>query len=1080
MKNVIRAAIRNSPAMNTLMVGILVVGMVCFANMRREVFPEFQLEIVLISVPYPGASPSEIEEGICQKIEEAVQTIEGIKKMTSVAQENSGSVVLELQANVKDVQKVVTEVRSQVDRIPSFPELAEDPEVQQITFRSSVMKVSVMAPESENGEFNALELREMAERVRDDLLALPSVSNVEIEGGQNYQIDIEIDEQTLRKHGLSLNQVADIVRAENLEVPAGTIRSDGQEILIRGNNKRLVGSEIAKLPLVTAPNGVVLTIGDLGTVRDEFEDISAITKTNRRPSLVLKVQRTSDEDLLRITDEVSEYASRAKLPNGYSTVSWADQSTEVRDRLKMLNENGLMGLALVFLVLALFLELRLAFWVALGIPVSILGAGGILFAADQTLNILSTFSFLMALGIIVDDAIVVGENVYSHRQLGKNFIRAAVDGTYEVMPSVVASVTTTIIAFCPLLFVSGVMGKFIGVMPLAVIAMLIVSLLESLLILPCHLAHGESIVFKVIGFLFFPLRFLTSFLQAVNRRTQRGLEIFIDSVYTPILKWSLAHRAIVMTGAATILLWTIGFVAGGFVQFVIFPKEDSPSLRATVRFPDGTPERFADEATQEMEELFREIDKEYGGIAEVYHRSVGLINSVSGPFSGSSSGSHVGMVEVELVESSERDVTSIELVSRWRERVGTIPGVENLTFGTTAHGPGGTPIEFKLLAKAGSEDALEAAVEATKAELRKFDGVFDVADDSQLGKWEFQVSIKDRAKSMGVKTKDLADTIRASFYGAEVMRLQRGRHEVKLMVRYPPEQRRSLAELDEIRIRTGDGHERPITELADVSVVRGYSEINRLDQKRSITITADVDEDVANASETVAKMRSGFIKQLLADNPGLMVSWEGQQEQTRESLQSLFRGTGIAIIVMYALLTFQFKSYLQPLIILMIVPFGAIGAILGHGLLGIPLQLFSFFGMVALTGVVVNDSIVLIDFINARERAGATPEEAVIEAGRRRFRPVLLTSATTIAGLIPILLETSLQAIILIPMATSLSCGLFIATTLILLMVPTMFCIYRSVFPYHRSDDEDYLYADNVEKAAIPVKHEQPIASGQA
>ena len=1053
MKNLIRASIANSPAMNTLMVGILVLGTFCFAVMRREVFPEFQLEIVLVSVPYPGASPEEIERGICQKIEEAVQTIDGIKKVTSVAAENAGSVVLELSSSVNDVQRVVSEVRSAIDRIPSFPEMTEDPEVQQITFREAAINISVMAPKTD-GEADLKELRSVAEQVRTDLLLLPSVSQVRIKGALDYQIDVEIDEDTLRKYGLSLPQVADIVRRENLELPAGKIKSVGQEILVRGKNKRLTGPEIAKLPLLTDPSGVVLSIGDLGTVRDGFADGTAITETDGRASLFLEVQRTSSEDLLRITKEVQDFCETVQMPKGYEARAWGDRSVDVRDRLDMLISNGQMGLLLVFLVLAVFLELRLAFWVAMGIPISMLGAGGVLLMFGQTLNMLSMFSFLMALGIIVDDAIVVGENVYAHRQMGKRFLKAAVDGTYEVIPSVMASVTTTIIAFCPLLFVSGIMGKFIAVMPLAVIAMLVISLFESMFILPCHLAHADSMVFRVLGFLFYPLRFVVDFFGAVNRRSAHYLNRFIDNIYTPVLKWSVFNPWTVVSCAVALFFIAVGFVGGGFVPFNIFPKLDANYLVATVTFPDGTPAEITDAATKKMLDEFDKVNRSFGNVKRVVYRGVGSYeNQQGGPGGETTTGSHVGSITVELVESGERSVTSDQINAAWRDAVGDIPGIESIKYGSLAMGPGGKPIEFKLLANPGAEDALELAVEECKQKLETFAGVYDVDDDSRPGKWEFQVSVKDRAKSMGVSSQELANTIRASYYGAEVMRLQRGRHEVKLMVRYPPEQRRSLANLDEIRIRTADGVERPITELAEIKVVRGYNEINRLDQKRSITISADIDEDTANARETVAALQADFMPQLLAKYPGLSVNWEGQQEQTQESIGSLFRATGVALVVMFALLTFQFKSYLQPILILLIIPFGIIGAIIGHAVLQLPLTLFSFFGLVALTGVVVNDSIVLIDFINARVRSGMPTDQAVVEAGQRRFRPVLLTSATTVAGLVPILMERSLQAQILIPMATSLAFGLLLATILVLILVPTMYRIYRIYLP-HRPDHE--------------------------
>lgn len=1063
MKELIRNSIRNSPAMNTLMIGILLLGTVCFAMMRREVFPEFQLEIVLVSVPYPGAAPEEIERGICQKIEEAVQSLDGIKKMTSVATENAGSVVLELSSNVKDVQRVVSEVRSAVDRIPSFPQLAEDAEVQQVTFREAAINVSVMAPRSSDRTHNRRELREVAEQVRDRLLLQPTVSQVKIKGALDYQIDVEIDEDSLRKHGLSLPQVAEIVRRENLELPAGKIKSKGQEVLIRGNNKRLTGREIAKLPLVTDPSGVVLSIADLGTVSDGFTDGTAITETNGRASLFLEVQRTSNEDLLKISEEVHELVSTISLPTGYEAVAWGDRSIDVRDRLDMLVENGRMGLFLVFLVLAVFLELRLAFWVAMGIPIAMLGAGGVLLAAGQTLNMLSMFAFLMALGIVVDDAIVVGENIYAHRQMGKGFLTAAIDGTYEVIPSVMASVTTTIVAFAPLLFVSGVMGKFIAVMPLAVIAMLAISLFESMFILPCHLAHHDSLVFRIIAFFFWPFGFVVKMFGKINQFTAKWLQKFIDQIYTPILKWAVTNPWTVMSAAAALLLVAVGLVNAGFAPFIIFPKLDANYLVAKVTYPDGTPDRMADEATQKMVREFEKMNEEFGDIMQVIYRGVGAVDNLQGPGgANTTSGSHVGSVTVELVETSQRSITSDELNAIWRERVGELPGVEAMNYGSISMGPGGTPIEFKLLADPGSEDKLEAAVEKCKAKLAEFDGVVDIDDDSRPGKWEFQVSVKDRAKSLGVSSQDLSNTIRASYYGTEVMRLQRGRHEVKLMVRYPPEQRRSLADLEEIRIRTGNGidqpiQELPITELADIKVVRGYNEINRLNQKRSITITADVNEKIANARATVTKLQSDFMPQLLADNPGLSVNWEGQQEQTQESLRSLFVATAVALVVMFALLTFQFKSYIQPLIILMIIPFGVIGAILGHVVLGLALTLFSFFGLVALTGVVVNDSIVLIDFINARVNAGIPAQQAVVEAGRRRFRPVLLTSATTVAGLVPILLERSLQAQVLIPMATSLAFGLLLATVLVLVLVPTLYRIYRDIVPYEAEKEEEFL-----------------------
>ena len=1048
MRKWVEAAIRNAPAMNTVMIAILAIGLGSLAYMKREVFPDFELDIVLVSVPYPGASPEEVEQGICQKIEEAVQRVEGIKKMTSVAAENAGSVVLELEGNVKDTQKVVSEVRSQVDRIPSFPELAEDPEVQMITRFFPAINVALLAPQRE--QVDMLELRSVAETLRDELLQLENVSQVEVKDVPDYQIDIEIDEANLRKYGLSLQQVATMVRRENLEVPGGTIKGEGQEILLRGENKHLLGNEIAELPLIRQPGGTVLTIGEVGTVRDEFSDASWLSEVNGAPALVIEVQRTKNEDLLKLAAEVRDYVAKTELPGGYRMVIWGDQSVDVQGRLNLLVENGAMGLVLVFIVLAMFLDLRLAFWVALGIPISLLGAGGILLALDQSLNMLSMFAFLMALGIIVDDAIVVGENIYAHRQLGKAPFRAAVDGTLEVMPSVTTSVTTTIVAFSPMLFVVGIMGKFISVMPIAVVAMLCISLFESLLILPCHLAHTDSLLFRAMRFFFFPLRFFVLLFEWINRRMSRGLELFIERYYVPALRFSLKHRWSAAAAAFSVLLCAIGFVFAGIVPFNVMPKLDTNVIQASVAFPDGTPQPFAERATERMVQTVHQVERDLGGgpgtLLKTIYRRVGSGVAQDGQMGGLLSGGHVGVVEVELVESEKRSITSQQISAAWRQETGSLAGADSLSYSSRSFGPGGMPIEFKLLASTDRIETLESAVEACKAKLATYPGVFDIDDDSRPGKWEYRVRVREDAQSLGVTTADVAETLRANYYGAEVMRLQRGRHEVKLMVRYPESDRRSMADFDNIWVRTDSG-ERPLTEIAEVEVVRGYSEINRLDQKRSITVVADLDEKTGNAREITNDLRFNFLPGLLANHDGVHVRWEGQQEQTQESLASLFTATAVALLVMFVLLTLEFQAYVQPLLIMMIIPFGLIGAVLGHFFMGLPLTLFSFFGLVALTGVVVNDSIVLIDFINHRVRGEDEShiDEDLVEAGKRRFRPVLLTSATTIAGLLPILLERSFQAQLLIPMATSISFGLLLTTVLVLLLVPTFYRLYWEV-----------------------------------
>ena len=1129
MKSVLRWSIRNTPAMNTLLIGIVVVGLLSLSRMRREVFPEFNLDMILITVPYPGASPTEVEEGICQKIEEAVHSVAGIKKVYGVAREGAGSVILELQSNVADPQRVLDEVRSEVDRIPSLPELAEKPEVRLITLRRAAITVGVIGPDSDDPRAERA-LREVAEKVRDELVALPHVNQADLMGVRAYEISVEIPEHILRKYGLTLQQVAQIIRRENIEVPGGTLRSHAQEVLLRGKNKGLTGKEIADIPLITSADGTILRLGDVATVRDAFADTTAFSRINGHPGMAIVVSSTSDEDIIKTTHDVHEYVARKKLPPGYELVTWDDFSTYVRDRLNLLASNGLQGLIIVFVLLAIFLEIHLAFWVALGIPIAMLGTTIIMQWSDQTLNMMSMFAFLMALGMLVDDGIVIGENVYVHRQMGKSYIQAAIDGTAEVIPSVTTSVLTTVIAFAPLFFVPGIMGKFIWLLPFGVITMLLVSLAEAIFILPCHLAHdprhrrererrlmeledsqelgkGEGDVPAVRGrrrqwlvllwriasvvVMAAVLMFLASgtvpsetawivwtavvlavglpilglylpaierFTNAVNFYADSVLQKFIDRVYTPVLKVALHFAPVSFSVGLAGLITALGLVASELVPFIPFPKMDSEFLEAQVYYPAGTPEEVTKQATAAMEEAIREIDREWREkgipLVKTIYRVVGETSAGALQIGNElPTGSHSGKLEVELVSAEERPITSEVIIKLWRERAMKLgrnfPGAESVTFQSQSRGPGGTPIEFRLVAPVHKMQELEEVVEKCKAYLAQVPGVFDIQDDARVGKWEFQIKTNDKAKALGVTLADLAGTVRAAYYGEEAMRLQRGRHEVKVMVRYPEEERRSLAHFEDIRIRTGNV-ERPITELAQITIQRGYSQINRLDQLRAIAITA-----VVNSQKIVEELKSKVIPQLLADPrySEIQVRWEGTQEQTNESIQAMIWGLLVALVAMFALLTLEFRSYFQPIIIMLIIPFGLVGAIVGHVIMGMPLTLMSIFGMVALTGVVVNDSIVLVDFINMRVENGMSVKEAIVDAGRRRFRPIMLTSITTIGGLAPLVFERSVQAQFLIPMAVTICFGLMFTTVLALLLVPVVYLLYSWVMPVRVAEE---------------------------
>lgn len=1045
MKSLVRWAVDNTPAMNVALIALLAAGAWCMSSLQREFWPYYTLDEIEIRVAYPGASPEDIEEAICEKIESAVASIYGIDEINATASEGSGSVrlVLDSGVNQSDVQQILGDVRAAVDQIPSFPLLAETPVISQRIPNSTAIQIGVIGPDSDSIPA-ALQLRRIAERTRDDLLRLATISQVELLGVPEFQIDVELREETLRQYGLTLTDVAQIIREENVEIPGGTLRSASQEILLRGSNRSNVGPEIAQLPIINTPSGLTLRLSDLGTIRDAFSDATAISQINGRPGIAISINTTQSEDLLEVGRDVYAYLDNAKLPDGYSMVAYRDRSDDVRDRLSLMLKNGWQGLLLVFLLLALFLEMRLAFWVAMGIPIAVCGAGVVMYFTGQTLNLTSLFAFLIALGIVVDDAIVVGENIYVHRELGKDFRQAAIDGTLEVMPSVVVSVSTTVIAFLPLLFVTGQLGRFTTVLPLAVIAMLIVSLVECVTVLPSHLAHQSNLFLSIVGWLFTPLRFVGILIAFLNKRVSLLLDTFIERFYLPVLSRSLANPALVIAMAVGLLAVSAGIVRSGRVPFVVIPRVDSNVLSVLIAYPNGTPASVTDEATKRIESALGSVNKELAeervsdredGVVLAMHRAVGFGATSTGNVS---TGSHVGSITVSLIDSGMRQVSAKEIINRWRKRAGEFPGTDVLVFGTGPRGPAAAPIEVTLLAGSDDIQQLQNAVALTASRLGEYPGVFDVTAGSKPGKYEYRLKIRDQARSMGVSLAGLSQTVRAAYYGDEVMRLQRDRHEVELRVRYPSDQRDSLADFRQIRHRTADGHVFPITELAAIEVARTDSLIYRTDQMRAITISADVDEEQANAMNIVNDLKESFVAQLAQQFPNVNVRWRGQQEQTDESMWSIILGFVLVIGAMYLLLTIEFKSYIQPILVLSIIPFGFIGAIAGHFWMQLPLTLFSIYGLIALSGIVVNDSIVLIDFINMRLRDGLTVQDAILDAGRRRFRPVILTSITTIAGVLPILLETQRQALVLIPMATSLAFGLMFATAIVLILVPTL------------------------------------------
>jgi multidrug efflux pump subunit AcrB len=1051
--------------MNVIMIVVLVIGAFCSFQLRRETFPNFDMEEIMISVPYPGATPEEVENGICQKIEEALQSLEGVKKITCSANEGAAMVQVELRSSVKDVDRVLNEVKDAVDRItPQFPEMIEQPTIQRLKMQETIITIGVLGPQDDSAG-TALALRQVAEDLREELLQYPKISMVNLVGTKDYQIDIEIPEDTLRSYHLTLNQAAAIVRAENIQTPGGTIRAPSQEINVRTDNRRYDAQGIGELPFITSREGTVLRLRDVANVRDEFIDGPALATVYTPPVegipddtasisgrhvIALGVLRNTNEDLLAMVDNVYEFVALKNqpgvLPEGYSLITWGDHSVEVRARLELLAKNGVQGLLIVFILLALFLDLKLAFWVAMGIPFAMCATCLLLYGNSLTLNMISTFGFIMGLGIVVDDSIVAGENIYTHRSQGKSFLAAAIDGITEVCPSIFASILTTIIAFLPLLFVTGMMGKIIYTIPVVMITMLVASICECVGILPCHLAHRDNLFLKMLsGYLYifswmlFPLRWCSKY-------TSGAMDFTVKNIYAPSVIWVLRHRFLFIINCVCILVITLALVISGTMPFVFFPKMDGNYIQVTLQFPNGTPAEVTDQWTKHIERSFWKVAKEYElegtPIAARSMRVVGTsLNSRGGNMSGASGGgsSFQGGVTVELVSGDKRKkISSYEIADRWREAAGTVPGADKLTYDTQMFGPPGGAIEFLLAARSHESSHLEEAVEECKEYLASLSGTIDITDSDMPGKYEFRLKIKEKAMAMGLHPEDLASVIRSTYYGAEVQRLQRGRHEVKVMVCYPREDRRSLGDFNEIRIRTANG-EYPITELADIEVVRGYTTITRRNQQRSITVSADVVDGKANAQEIIALLKSDFFPKLQKKYPGVNILWEGHEEEMEESTQSLIIGFTIAMCAMYIVLTIQFKSYIQPLIIMAIIPFGLVGAVAAHALFGKPLAFFSLFGLVALSGIIVNDSIVMIDFINHKYKKGEPLREMLITVGQNRFRPIVLTSITTIGGLLPIVLETSFQAQMVVPMALSLCGGVAFALILVLYFVPVLY-----------------------------------------
>ena len=1031
MRGLISAAVHNPVAANLLMVVIIVVGGMSAYNLRRETFPQVSFDLIQIDKRFPGATPEEIEESIVVKIEEAIKSVEGIQDITSQANESSGVVLARLKPGM-DNRRVLEDIQSQVEKIDTFPEDAEPTRYRERVQRRKVINIAI------HGEQPERTLKEVATRVRDDLLASESISQVRLIGARDYEISIEVSEASLRRHGLTFEEIRQLVQRSSLNLPGGSIRTPAQDIVVRTAGQRYTGLEFAELPLLTRPDGTVVTLEEVARVSDGFVDAWRIGRFNGTPSVLVSLFRTGEEDALVISDTVRRYVAEQAphLPAGLSMSVWADDSGIIRSRLELLSRNGLQGLFLVLLSLWLFMNLRLALWVGAGLVVALLGGLWILILYGGTLNMITMFAFIMVLGMLVDDAIVVGENIYSHWRRGKPPVQAAIDGAGEVALPVLGAVSTTVAAFMPLFIMEGVMGKFIAVMPVAVVAALLGSLLECLLILPPHLAHA----LPEEGYQA-PRRGLRRLAQRIRGGIDGALDWFIERLYMPTLRRAMEWRLVVAASATAILMLMFGLLLGGHLSFELFPDRDTDTVIARLTMPHGTPLARTAAATARLEAAARRLDAHFrpadpgaDGVVEQTMTVVGFGTDFESEF-----GSHVGEVTVELVAAEARGIPSKLLADKWRDLAGDVPEALELIFISEDVFAVGKPIEVRLM----GDDimAMREAAARLEAELGTYPGVLEISNDFRPGKMEVQLALKPAGRVLGITLADLARQVNQGFHGAEALRLQRGRDDVRVMVRYPEAERRSLGDLDNIRIRTPRGSEVPFGEVAAATLRRGFAAIKRAERQRALNVTAAVDSTKANAEKILADLEADFLPRLLADYENMRYSFEGQHKETQRSVGSLLRGFMIAMLLVYAILAVIFRSYAQPLVVMSVIPFGLIGAVVGHFIMGHVLSLISLFGLVALSGVLVNDSLVLVDFINRTRSQGTPVFEAVLAAGRQRFRAIVLTSVTTIAGLSPILLEKSVQAQVLIPMAISMSFGLMGATVLVLILVPALYLL---------------------------------------
>jgi len=1036
---------RNPVAANLLMIVLLVGGLAMTFGIKQEFFPEYELDIIQITAPYPGATPIDVEKGVLLAVEEQIRGIDGVKEVTSTAGEGIGTISIELLTGA-DNNRALQDVKNAVDRITSFPEDVERLTVSLLTARRKVIDLVIYGGDATNERKNREEkeqtervLRQLAEVARDGLLQDKNITYAQLDGVRPLEISVEVPQANLRTYGLTLGEISQRIRRTALELPGGGVKTSSGEILLRTAERRDFASQFKDIPLVTDQDGTAVRVGDIAEVIDGFADTDQASYYNGKQAAIVQVYRVGDQTPIQVANIVEQFAKDfgAGLPSGYHVTTQDDMSEIYRDRISLLLRNAMVGLVLVLIILGVFLELRLAFWVTMGIPISFLGAILLLPGLDVSINMISLFAFIMALGMVVDDAIVVGENIYEMRQQGIPFLEAAVRGARQIFVPVVFSVLTTMVAFAPMLFVPGFAGKIFRVIPAVIIPVFFISLVESLLILPAHLGHQRA---KRTGGVF-------GFFGQQQARVSRGLAWCIRAFYGPVVRLTLRWRYLTVAIGFGVLILTVGFIMGGRIRVVFMPNVAADFARATVTLPYGSPVELTGEVQGRVVQAAYDVldgQERHGGRSMVrgVRSKIGGVIHRGGPRSMGigSTGGHSAEVRVDFEPEKLGDFSAAKFARLWRKQVGDIPGVETLTFKSDL-GPGGSraPINVKLSHR--EVRVLERAAADLAERMTEFSGVKDVDSGFSPGKRERNFTRTPEAEALGIESLQLGAQVRHAFYGAEALRQQRGRDEIKVMVRLPESERRSEYDIEELVIRTPQGGEIMLAEAGRIDRARAYTKINRTNGRRTMNVTADVDKTTGNAQKISGELAKSTLPELVRRHPGLAFSMEGERKDLMESLASLRNGLMLALLIIFAMLAIPLRSYLQPVIIMTAIPFGVVGAVLGHVLMDYNLSIMSFMGIVALAGIVVNDSLILICSTNDRRREGAGAFDAVSAAGVRRFRPIILTSLTTFFGLAPMIFETSMQARFLIPMGISLGYGVLMATFITLLLVPSLYLI---------------------------------------